>query len=160
MPRNQGGCLCGALRYAVTGEPLRVTFCHCRFCQRGSGAAYVVEPIFNRSELVVTSGRPRTYLHRSEGSGKLLTVNFCDRCGTKLFLEFERFPEICGLYAGTFDDPNWFRRTPDNARHIFLDFAQHGTIIPAGVPTYRQHAIRNDGTPAEAEVFDRPQTIG
>ena len=160
MLENDGGCLCQAIRYRVTAEPLRVTFCHCRFCQRGSGAAYAVEPIFHKTDFAVTKGAPSTYAHRSEGSGKLLIVNFCNNCGTKLFLNFERFPDVCGVYAGTFDDPNWFGRKPDIARHIFLESAQHGTIIPAGMPTYRQHATRNDGTPADPEVFDEPLTIG
>ena len=61
--------------------------------------------------------------------------------------------------AGTFDDPNWFSRSPDVARHIFLESAQHGTMIPAGMPTYQKHATRNDGTPAEPEVFDEPHII-
>jgi len=159
MSKNDGGCLCGAIRYTVTAEPVRVTFCHCRFCQRGSGAAYAVEPIFNKPDFAVTKGTTSTYAHRSEESGKLLTINFCANCGTKLYLDFERFPEACGVYAGTFDDPNWFSRTPDVARHIFLESAQHGTIIPAGMPTYPKHATRNDGTLADAEVFDEPHVI-
>lgn len=160
MAEHEGGCLCGAVRYRVAAEPVRVTFCHCRFCQRGSGAAYAVEPIFKRSDFSVVQGTAATYRHRSEGSGKVLTVSFCGTCGTKMFLDFERFPDLCGVYAGTFDDPNWFSRSPEVARHIFLDSAQEGTVIPAGMPTYRQHAIRNDGTPAEPEIFDTPKVIG
>ena len=159
MSANEGGCLCGAIRYAVTAEPVRVTFCHCRFCQRGSGAAYAVEPIFNQSDFSVIRGSPSIYEHRSEESGKTLLVNFCSNCGTKMFLDFERFPDLCGVYAGTFDDPNWFSRSPDVARHIFLESAQHGTMIPAGMPTYRKHAIRSDGTPADPKVFEEPHTI-
>lgn len=159
MSDHEGGCLCGAIRYRVTADPVRVTMCHCRFCQRGSGAAYIVEPIFNRSDLHVIEGTPSTYHHRSEGSGKTLSVNFCNACGTKVFLEFERFPDVCGVYAGTFDDPNWFPRTPDVARHIFLESAQRGVMIPAGMPTYQRHATLDDGTPATPEVFDEPHTI-
>jgi hypothetical protein len=44
----------------------------------------------------------------------------------------ERFPAIYGIYGGTFDDPNWFERSPEIIRHIFLDSAQNGTLIPAG----------------------------
>ena len=159
MSKQEGGCLCGAVRFGVKAGPLRVTFCHCHFCQRSSGAAYVVEPIFSKTDFVLREGTPSTYIHRSEESGKLLTVNFCRKCGTKLYLEFERFPEVCGIYAGSFDNPNWFSRRPDVARHIFLESAQHGTVIPAGMPTYQKHATRNDGTPAEPTVFLEPHTI-
>jgi len=102
---------------------------------------------------------PAIYKHRSEESGKILTVNFCSNCGTKMFLDFERFPDVCAVYAGTFDDPNWFPRSPDISRHIFLESAQHGTVIAAGMPTYRKHATCNDGTPAEPTVFDTPHII-
>ena len=101
----------------------------------------------------------RTYEHRSEGSGKLLTIHFCETCGTKLFLTFERFPDVAGIYGGTFDDPNWFDRTPENSKHIFLGVAQHGTVIPAGVITYLEYATTEDGTPIEPTIFGEPKTI-
>lgn len=159
MSRSAGGCLCGDIRYAVDAEPIRVTFCHCRFCQRATGSAYLVEPIFDREDLQILADTPSQYEHRSEGSGKRVTINFCARCGTKLFLEFERFPDVVGIYGGTFDDPNWFERTAGNSKHIFLDAAQHGTIVPAGFDTFRQHATLNDGTPVEPEVFDEPRVL-
>lgn len=71
-----------------------------------------------------------------------------------MFLDFERFPDFCGVYAGTFDVPNWFSRSPDVTRHIFLESAQHGTMILAGMTTYQKHSTRSDGTPADPEVFD------
>jgi hypothetical protein len=160
MAINQGGCLCGAVRYAATSKPLRVTYCHCRFCQRATGSAYLVEPIFEKSSFAITGGRPATYVLTSEGSGKLVTIHFCSTCGTKLFLEFERFPEIFGIYGGTFDDPDWFDRSPQMSRHIFLDSSQDGTVIPAGVSTYRQHVMLVDGTRAAPVVFGQPHTIG
>ncbi|MEJ2176983.1 MAG: GFA family protein [Gammaproteobacteria bacterium] len=55
----------------------------------------MVEPIFKKTDFSVIQGAPSVYKHRSEESGKILTVNFCSRCGTKLYLEFERFPEMC-----------------------------------------------------------------
>ena len=151
---NHGGCLCGAVRYATASKPMRVTFCHCKFCQRATGSAYMVEPIFEKASFQITSGTPATYVLASKGSGKQVIINFCATCGTKLFLAFERFPGIFGVYGGTFDDPNWFARTPQMSRHIFLDFAQQGTIIPAGVSAFRQHTMLIDGTPVAAMSFE------
>ncbi len=159
MPFNHGGCLCGAVRYTTATTPMRVTVCHCKFCQRATGSAYMVEPIFSNTAVEITSGTPSTYIHISEGSGKRVTIYFCVGCGTKLFLTFERFADVCGVYAGTFDDPNWFARTPKTSRHIFLDSAQEGTVIPAGFKAYRQHATLNDGTPVEPLVFEHPHAI-
>jgi hypothetical protein len=160
MSAHEGGCLCGNVRYAAKAEPARLTYCHCRFCQRATGSAYLVEPIFAKSEFEVTKGEPKIYRHRSESSGKIVEVHFCDNCGTKLFLTFERFPDVVGCYGGTFDDPNWFDRPAENSKHIFLNVAQHGTVIPAAINCFEEHAMANDGKPIEPHVFGEHHVIG
>ena len=159
MSVADGGCLCGGIRYEVQSPPTRVTICHCKFCQRATGSAYLVEPVFDETDFAVTSGEAKIYEHRSEGSGKQIYIHFCDTCGTKLFLTFERFPEVVGVYGGTFDDPNWFERTPANSKQIFLGVAQRGTVIPPGVNTFEEHATANDGTSIEPTVFSEPKII-
>ena len=106
--RHEGGCLCGRVRYATCAMPGRVTVCHCRFCQKATGSAYMVEPIFNAADLIVLDGQPKVFTQPSQGSGKKVHIHFCAMCGTKLWLRFERFPDAVGIYAGTFDDPAWF----------------------------------------------------
>jgi hypothetical protein len=150
---HEGGCLCGDVRYKTTAEPVRVTICHCAFCQRLTGSAFLVEPIFRREDVVFSGPVPRTYDHRSDTSRKRVTLNFCGRCGTKVYLDFERFPGILGLCGGTFDDPNWFDRGPGKCRHIFTCSAQDGVVLPAGVDTFRKHALQLDGTPNQPIVL-------
>ncbi|WP_246107418.1 GFA family protein [Puniceibacterium confluentis] len=159
MIKAQGGCLCGQLRYEAGNQPSRVTLCHCRFCQRATGGAYLVEPIFDAQDIRVTRGTPKTYAHVSEGSGKEVRIHFCDTCGTKLLLTFERFENVVGVYGGTFDDPNWFDLTPDKSKHIFLGVARRGTVIPPHVNTYTAHAFDRDGTPLTPEVYEKPHVI-
>tara|TARA_R110002072_G_scaffold157306_1_gene307956 strand:- start:593 stop:1078 length:486 start_codon:yes stop_codon:yes gene_type:complete len=156
----QGGCLCGNIRYKAENQPVRVTICHCRFCQRATGGAYLVEPVFEAQDFQVTKGSPKRYVHVSEGSGKKIFIHFCDTCGTKLFLTFQRFENFVGVYGGTFDDPNWFELTPENTKQIFLGVAQRGTVIPPHVNTYLEHATERDGTPVAPKVFDAPYIIG
>jgi hypothetical protein len=120
----------------------------------------MVEPIFRLEDLQVTNGSPVVYDIGSAGSGKLVHVHFCQKCGTKLYLTFERFAETCGVYAGTFDDPDWFPVDVDTTRHIYVDVARHDTILPAGVAVYRQHALLNDGTPLAPMTLDEPTTVG
>lgn len=160
MDDHEGGCLCGAVRYATRGAPLTVTICHCRFCQRATGSAFLVEPIFRRAAFEITAGTPARYELRSEGSGKTVTVHFCAVCGTKTHLAFERFADVIGVYGGTFDDPNWFERKPGGVKHIFLDVAQRGAVIPPGIPTYRQHALSADGAANEPIVFEHFHLVG
>lgn len=116
----------------------------------------MVEPIFRREDIGVTSGNPSVYVHRSTGSGKRLTIHSCAECATKLYVTFERFPEVCGVYGGTFDDPTWFRVAPDNARHIFLATARPDTCLSARFPMFVQHAMANDGTPNQPIVPATP----
>jgi hypothetical protein len=156
---HEGRCLCGTVSYAVASPPVRVTFCHCRFCQRATGSAYLVEAIFKKEDVSVLNGNPAVYQHVSTGSGKNIHIYFCSLCGTKLYLSLERFPDVLGVYAGTFDDPNWFDRTAPTTKHIFLDVAQCGTIIPAGVNTFREHASSPTGEAIEPHVFTQPHTI-
>jgi hypothetical protein len=119
----------------------------------------MVEPIFAKTSFDLTAGKPATFTQVSAGSGKRVTINFCSACGTKLYLDLERFPAIYGVYGGTFDDPNWFDRSPEIIRHIFLDSAQKSTIIPGGVKTFRQHAMLNDGVPVAPTVFEGHHAI-
>lgn len=156
---HEGGCLCGDVRYQTTAEPLRVTVCHCTFCQRFTGTAYLVEPIFRRADVALTGAAPKTYDHRSDSSSKRVTLNFCGRCGTTIYLDLERFPDFLGLCGGTFDDPNWFTRGGIECRHIFTRSAQAGVVLPAGLKTYEAHAIQLDGTPNEPVVFAHALTV-
>ncbi len=160
MVVHEGGCLCGRVRYEVRGKPESVTICHCRFCQKATGTAYMIEPGFNRADFTVLLGTPRSYEHVSEGSGKKVFLHFCADCGTKLFMTFERFPDEVGIYPGTLDDPNWFEIRPENSKHLFLGVARHGTLIPPHVGTFPEHARTLEGAPLEPTVYEEPHLIG
>ena len=150
---HEGGCLCGAVRYKVSSKPQRVAICHCTFCQRFTGTAYLVEPVFLRSDVEFSGSEPKGYDHQSDCSGKRVTVKFCSTCGTNLYLDLERYPDILGLCGGTFDDPNWFDRGQGIGRHIFTRSVQRDVVIPAGIDAYEAAAIKNDGAPNEPTVF-------
>lgn len=141
---HDGGCLCGALRYRVIGDPARSNVCHCRFCQRLTGSAFLVEPIFPKTQVSYIAGRPMTYAHVGE-HGRRLSVHFCGHCSTKVGLTFERFPDHVGVCGGTFDDPTWF----PILRHIFTESAVPWIRYPADVDCFSQHAIDAHGAPTQ-----------
>jgi hypothetical protein len=141
---HEGGCLCGDVRYKALAAPVRVTICHCTFCQRFTGTAFLVEPIFKREDVVFCGAAAKRYDHCSDSSHKRVTVNFCSRCGTTICLDLERFPDILGLCGGTFDDPSWFDR--GQCRHISTRSAQEGVVLPAGISLYEAHAVGPDGS--------------
>jgi hypothetical protein len=157
MEARHGGCICGELRFEVNAPPLRVTICHCRWCQRATGAAYMVEPVFDLAALRVTHGMAAVYGHRSTGSGQMVHVHFCARCGTKLYLTFERFPGAAGVYAGSFDEPDWIAVRPGEARHLFCEAARPETLLPAGSLAYPGHARALDGTLCDPAVLHEAQ---
>lgn len=159
MSATQGGCLCGDIRYEISKQPAKITMCHCKFCQRATGGAYMVQPAFDASDFKLRKGSPKIYTHVSEGSGKEIYVNFCSTCGTKLFQTFERFQGVVGLFRGTLDDPSWIEMTPDNSKHIFLSVAQGETIIPAHTPVFMEHAAENDGTLIAPIMFNTPKKV-
>jgi hypothetical protein len=151
--QQMGGCLCGDIRYAASADPVQVMICHCTFCQRLTGSAFLVEPIFRREDIVFSGSAPRTYDHQSDTSRKRVSLNFCGRCATTIYLDLERFPGILGVLGGTFDDPNWFDRNQGRCRHIFTRSAQNGVVLPPGVDTYSEHALRLDGSANEPVVL-------
>ena len=150
---HEGGCLCGATRYSVTGEPEAVSICHCMFCQRFTGSAFLVEPLFKIADVKFSGAELKTYQQRSDRSKRVITLNFCGNCGTTLFAGFEHRPDTIGMCGGTFDDPNWFDRSQGKCRHIFTRSAQKGVFLPPGIDTYETHVTELDGTPNEPTIF-------
>lgn len=155
----QGGCICGAVRYSVKTHPKWVINCGCGFCQRATGGHYLVEAMIPRDALEILTGTPKSYSRRSEGSGKEIHIHFCDTCGTKVFTNFERYGDICGVFAGTFDDPNWFPRTPETTFYFFLGEMADGVVIPAGFNVYYGHSLKLDGTNNTPQRFDIPTEV-
>ena len=149
---HEGGCLCGSVRYRTTGEPIRTLVCHCRFCQRVTGSTSYAESLF-AIDAVAFSGAPMaTYDHLSEGSGKVVRVQFCPACGTTLGLTFERWPEFRAISRGTFDDPNWVVV----GSHIWTESAQTGVVLPAHVDCFRGARATPDGQARTPERFAVP----
>lgn len=156
---HKGGCLCGNIRYDTGGEPLWITVCYCRFCQHATGSDRMIEPIFERDSFTFTNNSPTIYTLPSEGSGKDVNVHFCEKCGTKLALTFERWPDRIGIYIGTLDDPMSIVSTEENSKHIFTSEARTGTILPPGFKLYDRHAAHNDGTPIEPMLHSAPHFV-
>lgn len=159
MDRHEGGCLCGAVRYDTRGAPLRVTVCHCRYCQRATGAGFMINANFEQAAHQPTRGEPQVHNHRSEGSGKVIHIHFCAVCGTKLYMTFDRAPGYVGVFAGTFDDPAWITFDPVTSKQIFLDAARPDMMILPGIRAFAAHETTNDGAPCAAHVFDHAVTV-
>lgn len=97
-----GRCLCGAVRYHLSGAPQTVALCHCRDCQRGAGAPMVAWAMFPENALTLTQGQPKTI----NSSGTAMR-SFCPECGTGLFYRNAvALPGIVDVQTATLDDPD------------------------------------------------------
>lgn len=134
---HEGGCLCGAHRYRVKGEPMRVSICHCTFCQRRTGSACGIAVFFPEENVEMTGNDFAVYEHTSDESNMKIRLNFCRRCGTTVLAELERFPTGRVIFGGTFDNTNWFTIE----RHIWTRSAQHWMVWPENLPCFEKSAL-------------------
>jgi hypothetical protein len=103
---HEGGCLCGAVRYRVTAEPVRASICHCRNCQRRTGSAFGIGAYFREADVEI-HGELKTYEYRSDESGRWLRTQFCPNCGNTVTWTAEALAGIRAIAGGSFDDPDW-----------------------------------------------------
>ena len=99
-PVLTGGCQCGAIRFALSAPPLKVSICHCRMCQKASGAPFAAFADIDRADFAWTRGAPATFR-----SSSIAERDFCGACGTPL-----SFRRIDGarieIMTGAFDRPD------------------------------------------------------
>src|SRR5262245_24035271 len=108
--RHTGGCLCGTVRYWTRGEPVRLVACHCRYCQRRTGSAFLLSVWFRDGDWGIEGeDRLAEYEHRSDESGRWVRNRFCRNCGTIVTHVAEYLPGMRSFSGGSFDDPTWFQ---------------------------------------------------
>ncbi len=99
-----GGCLCGAITYELSGDPIATAVCHCDHCQRQSGGAFSVNLIALDSQVAV-SGTLATFEDRGEhGDAVYVHRRFCGQCGSPILSALVEPAGVIALKAGTLDD--------------------------------------------------------
>ncbi|WP_095012860.1 GFA family protein [Tsuneonella mangrovi] len=101
-----GGCLCGAVRYSFTGEPLMQAVCHCKNCQRQSGSGWSMLVGLPKAAVEI-EGEVTTYTDHGT-SGDEVYRQFCPTCGSPVFTRVPSQPDMIFIKAGTFDDTSDF----------------------------------------------------
>ena len=126
-----GGCQCRRHRYVITARPLTLYACHCTDCQTQSGSAFGMSMPVPRTGADADVAALKVW-HRQAASGRTVVARYCGDCGTRLFHEPARNPDIINVKPGTLDDTSWLRPVG----HLWLDSAQPWFRSPDGALAY------------------------
>jgi hypothetical protein len=136
----QGGCTCREVRYRLTTQPLIVHCCHCRWCQRETGSAFVLNALIETERLVLLCGAPRR-VHTPSNSGKGQEILRCPRCEIAVWSHYAGAGEkLSFVRVGTLDEPDRF--PPDI--HIYTESKQPWVRLPDGARAVPQYYSRNE----------------
>ena len=114
MTERTASCRCGQLKATVTGDPVRVSACHCLNCKKRSGSAFAVQARWP-SDQVRIEGGSKTF-GKVADSGNRATFHFCANCGSDVYYEIDgkfddKFNDLVAIPLGAFDDPYFLSPT-------------------------------------------------
>jgi hypothetical protein len=139
-----GGCDCRHVRYRMETAPLFVHCCHCRWCQRESGASFALNAMIESDRVTVLGAEPEL-VHTPSQSGYGQDIARCPQCRIAVWSHYAGAgPLLRFVRVGTLDEPD--RLPPDI--HIFTTSRQPWVIIPPGVPSMPEYYDREQVWPA------------
>jgi len=142
----EGGCTCRTVRYRMISRPLFVHCCHCRWCQRETGAAFALNAMIEAERVVLLHGEPEA-VDTPSNSGKRQKILRCPRCRVALWSNYAGAGDsLRFVRVGTLDEPD--RLPPDI--HIFTTSKQPWVVLPPGTPAVDEYYDRNTYWPAES----------
>ena len=122
---RRASCACGQLTIDCTGDPVRVSVCHCLDCQRRSGSAFAVQARFP-ADRVSVSGPSKQWTRIADSGGRSVN-NFCPECGSTLFYSSRPHRDLVAVPVGAFADPNF----PSPGFSVY-ERRQHGWVAIVG----------------------------
>jgi len=141
-----GGCTCRAVRFRIETRPLFVHCCHCRWCQRETGASFALNAMIEADRVTLLAGAPELVDTPSE-SGRGQKIARCPKCRVAVWSHYAGAgPSLCFVRVGTLDQPDHL--PPDI--HIFTATKQPWVVLPPGVPAVPEYYDRNQHWPKES----------
>ena len=128
--RSKAGAAASASAIGSLTAPLFVHCCHCRWCQRESGASFALNAMIE-ADRVMDLGEPPELVHTPSESGLGQAVARCPNCRIAVWSNYAGAgPLLRFVRVGTLDEPD---RVPPDI-HIFTSSKQPWVVIPSGVP--------------------------
>ena len=142
----EGGCDCREIRYQLTSAPLFVHCCHCRWCQRETGASFALNALIEADRVVLLGGELDLVVTPSN-SGRGQKIARCPVCRIAVWSNYAGAGDALRFVrVGTLDDPD--RLPPDV--HIFTASKQPWVVLPAHTPAFPEYYDRAACWPAES----------
>jgi hypothetical protein len=141
-----GGCDCGQIRFRMKTRPLFVHCCHCRWCQRESGASFALNAMIEADRVVHLRSEPEI-TDTPSNSGRGQKIARCPKCRIAVWSNYAGAgPVIRFVRVGTLDSPDYL--PPDI--HIFTASKQPWVALPQGVPAVPEYYDRGSHWPPES----------
>jgi hypothetical protein len=125
-----GGCLCGALRYEASAEPLYAGYCFCTDCQKASGSGFI--PFMGFASNAVRFHGPNQKFITKAAAGGDTVRNFCPTCSSLVFGGELGKSDSFTIYAGSLDDSSSFHPTVA----IFAGNRPHWVPLPQDLKVF------------------------
>ncbi|MDP1553870.1 MAG: GFA family protein [Hyphomonas sp.] len=130
----EGGCTCGAVRYRLNRAPMITHCCHCTWCQRETGSAFVINAVIESAEVELLAGAPKVILTPSN-SGRGQLIARCPACQVAVWSHYPTAGEAAAfIRVGTLDDKSAI--APDV--HIFRSSAVAWLALTDGKPAFEE----------------------
>ncbi len=130
----EGGCACGSVRYRLNRMPMITHCCHCTWCQRETGSAFVINAVIESAEVELLEGQPDVVLTPSN-SGRGQMIARCPVCKVAVWSHYPTAREAAAfIRVGTLDEPAVI--TPDV--HIFRSSAVPWVTLTDGKPAFEE----------------------
>ena len=134
-PRFEGACTCGAVRYRLNKKPMYIHCCHCRWCQRETGSAFVINALIEADQVEVFAGKVATSRLPS-ASGKGQDVVRCLECRVTLWSHYAGIRDkLSFVRVGTLNEADGL--PPDI--HIYVSSKQPWVVLPEGTPAVPEY---------------------
>ena len=131
---HTGHCTCNFVRYRMNSRPMFVNCCHCRWCQRETGSAFVINAVIEADRVELLAGEVEL-VDTPSLSGAGQQIARCPKCHVALWSNYSSLGALARFVrVGTLDEPD---RLPPDA-HIFTMSKQPWVVLPPGTPAFRE----------------------
>ena len=143
---HDGGCTCRQVRYRMTWKPLFVHCCHCRWCQRETGASFALNAMIEADRVQLLEGEVEV-IGTPSNSGKGQKISRCPRCHVAVWSNYAGGGDaVRFVRVGTLDEPD--RCPPDI--HIYTTSKQPWVVLPPGTPAVPEFYKASEMWPKES----------